>query len=62
MSRIASLLKIREGEGRLVALVSLLFACVQAGQGLGENAASALFLLRFGVNYEFDQIFARKGK
>ena len=51
MSRIASLLKIREGEGRLVALVSLLFACVQAGQGLGENAASALFLLRFGVSY-----------
>ena len=33
------------------ALVSLLFACVQAGQGLGENAASALFLLRFGVSY-----------
>jgi HEAT repeat protein len=51
MSRIASLLKIRAGEGRLAALVSLLFACVQAGQGMGDNAASALFLLRFGVNY-----------
>ena len=51
MGRLASLLKIRPGEGRLVALVALLFACLQAGQGLGDNSASALFLLRFGVDF-----------
>ena len=50
-NRFASLLKVRPGEGRLVILVALLFACIQAGQGMGDNAASALFLLRFGVDY-----------
>lgn len=50
-NRFASLLKVRPGEGRLVVLVALLFACIQAGQGMGDNAASALFLLRFGVDY-----------
>ena len=49
--RLASLLKVRREEGRLVILVALLFACIQAGQGMGDNAASALFLLRFGVDY-----------
>jgi len=44
-------LDIRANEGRLVVLVALLFACIQAGQGIGENAASALFLLRFGVDF-----------
>ena len=51
MSRLASLLKVRPEEGYLVILVTLLFACIQAGQGLGDNAASALFLLRFGVDF-----------
>jgi HEAT repeat protein len=50
-NRIASLLKVRLDEGRLVILVALLFACIQAGQGMGDNAASALFLLRFGVDF-----------
>lgn len=35
----------------MVALVAALFACVQASQGIGGNAADALFFLRFGVNY-----------
>src|SRR5215216_2470635 len=51
LNRLASLLKVRLEEGRLVILVALLFACIQAGQGMGDNAASALFLLRFGVDY-----------
>jgi len=51
LNRLASLLKVRSDESRLVILVALLFACIQAGQGLGDNAASALFLLRFGVNF-----------
>ncbi|MGZ9164715.1 MAG: HEAT repeat domain-containing protein, partial [Anaerolineales bacterium] len=51
MSRLASLLNIRTDEGRLVFLVALLFACIQAGQGMGDNAATALFLLRFGVDF-----------
>ena len=34
-------------EGRLALLVGTLFLCIQAGQGLGDNAASALFFLRF---------------
>jgi HEAT repeat protein len=49
--RLASLLKVRVDEGRLVILVALLFACVQAGQGMGDNSASALFLLRYGVDF-----------
>ncbi|MGE5378564.1 MAG: Npt1/Npt2 family nucleotide transporter, partial [Bacteroidota bacterium] len=51
LHRIASLLKIRANEGRLALLVAVLFACIQAGQGMGENSASALFLLRFGVDF-----------
>src|SRR5688572_11983533 len=51
MSRLASLLNIRTDEGRLVFLVALLFACIQAGQGMGDNAATTLFLLRFGVDF-----------
>src|SRR5512140_434779 len=51
MQRLASILKVRPEEGRLVLLVGLLFLCIQAGQGLGDNAASALFFLRFGVDY-----------
>src|SRR5512140_150717 len=51
MQRLASILKVRPEEGRLVLLVGLLFLCIQAGQGLGDNAASALFFLRFGVDF-----------
>ncbi len=50
-NRISSLLNIRPEEGRLVLLVGALFLCIQAGQGLGDNAASALFFLRFGVDF-----------
>ena len=50
-NRFASLLNVRANEGRLVLLVALLFACIQAGQGMGDNAASALFLLRYGVDF-----------
>jgi HEAT repeat protein len=51
LNRLASLLNIRADEGRLVFLVAVLFACIQAGQGMGDNAASALFLLRYGVDF-----------
>src|SRR5512134_3900189 len=51
LNRLTSLLKIRSDEGLMVLLVGLLFAAIQAGQGMGDNAASALFLLRFGVEY-----------
>ena len=50
-TRLASLLNVRADEGRLVFLVAVLFACIQAGQGMGDNAASALFLLRYGVDF-----------
>src|SRR5512142_3466463 len=51
MQRLASILRVKREEGRLALLVSLLFLCVQAGQGLGDNAAAALFFLRFGVDF-----------
>ena len=51
MKRLASLLNVRAEEGRLVTLVGILFACIQAGQGMGDNAATALFLLRYGVDF-----------
>jgi HEAT repeat protein/ATP/ADP translocase len=51
INRLATILKVRSDEGLLVLLVALLFGCIQAGQGLGDNAASALFLLRFGVDF-----------
>ncbi len=51
MQRIASLLKVRPEERQLVLLVGILFLCIQAGQGMGDNAASALFFLRFGVDF-----------
>ncbi len=50
-NRLASLLKVRADERQLVLLVAILFACIQAGQGMGDNAASALFLLRYGVDF-----------
>ncbi len=51
MQRLAAIFKVRPEEGRLVLLVGVLFLCIQAGQGLGDNAASALFFLRFGVDF-----------
>lgn len=51
LQKITALLNIRADEGRLVFLVAALFACIQAGQGMGDNAASALFLLRYGVDF-----------
>src|SRR5512134_1262825 len=51
LDRFTSLLNVRASEGRLALLVALLFACIQAGQGMGDNAASALFLLRYGVDF-----------
>jgi hypothetical protein len=51
MLQLGRLVKIRPDEGQLVLLVGLLFLCLQAGQGLGDNAASALFFLRFGVDF-----------
>ena len=49
--RLASLLNIRTDEISLVVLVGLLFMCLQAGAGMGDNAATALFLLRLGANF-----------
>ena len=51
LKRLSSLLKVHPEEGRLVVLVGLLFLCIQAGQGMGDNAASALFFLRYGVDF-----------
>jgi len=45
-----ALLKVRPEEIRLVTLVAALFLCIQAGQGLGENAAFALFLSSIKVD------------
>src|SRR5258708_21600122 len=51
IQRLAGLLKIRPEEGRLVLLVGLLFMSIQAGGGMGDNAASALFFSRGGVDF-----------
>src|SRR5512135_3302411 len=51
MQKLAALFKVKAEEGRLVLLVGTLFLVMQAGQGFGDNAASALFFLRFGVDF-----------
>jgi HEAT repeat protein len=51
MPRLAAFLQIRSGEARLVGFVAALFALIEAGRGLGGNAADALFYTRFGVEY-----------
>ena len=51
MQKLASVFRVKPEEGRLVLLVGILFLCIQAGQGMGDNAASALFFLRFGVDF-----------
>ena len=47
--KMLALLKVRSDEIWMVALMAILFLCVQAGQGIGENAAFALFLSRVDV-------------
>ena len=49
--RVTAFLKIRPEEIWLVSLMAVLFLCVQAGQGIGENAAFALFLSRLDVDF-----------
>lgn len=44
-----ALLKVHPEELGMVTLMAFLFLCVQAGQGIGENAAFALFLSRVNV-------------
>ena len=51
MQRLASVLRVQPEEGGLALLVGMLFLCLQAGQGMGDNAASELFFLRFGVDF-----------
>ncbi|NJC95525.1 MAG: MFS transporter [Anaerolineae bacterium] len=49
--RLVTFLKVRPEEIGMVSLTALLFLCVQAGQGIGENAAFALFLSTINVDY-----------
>lgn len=49
--RLASIFQIRPGEGQLVAFVGALFAFLEAGRGIGANAADGLFFVRFGVEF-----------
>ena len=49
--QLTAFLKIRPEETRMVVLMAGLFLCVQAGQGIGENAAFALFLSSINVDF-----------
>ncbi|HSO12955.1 MAG TPA: Npt1/Npt2 family nucleotide transporter [Anaerolineales bacterium] len=49
--QLIAFLKIRPEETRMVVLMAGLFLCVQSGQGIGENAAFALFLSSINVNF-----------
>jgi HEAT repeat protein/ATP/ADP translocase len=40
---------IRSGEGRTIAIVALLFACLEAGRGFGEIGVDTLVVSRFGA-------------
>jgi HEAT repeat protein len=51
MHRIADLLKIRPGEGRMAALVIGVMLFTMAGSGLGGTGIEALFFSRFGVEF-----------
>jgi HEAT repeat protein len=51
VTRLAALLQIRSSEAPLAGFVAVLFALIDAGRGLGGNAADALFYTRFGVAY-----------
>ena len=48
MRRVTRALGVRPGEGRLVALLGLLFATVETGRGLGEVGVDTLVLSRLG--------------
>ena len=50
-NQLITFLKIRPAETRLAGLVAMLFLCVQAGQGIGENAAFSLFLSSIDVDF-----------
>lgn len=49
--RLTAFLKIRPEETHMVVLMAGLFLCIQAGQGIGENAAFALFLASINVEH-----------
>ncbi len=49
MTRLASAVGIRPGEGRITALVALLFAALEAGRGFGEVGVDTLVVSRFGT-------------
>jgi HEAT repeat protein/ATP/ADP translocase len=49
--QLVTFLKIRPEETRMAGLVAMLFLFVQAGQGMGENAAFALFLSSINVDF-----------
>lgn len=49
--RLLTLLKVHPSEARLAFLVSLFFALIELGRGMGASAADALFFLRFGVEF-----------
>ncbi|HEY5729363.1 MAG TPA: hypothetical protein VIS72_04890, partial [Anaerolineales bacterium] len=49
--QLTAFLKIHPEEARMVGLMAGLFLCIQAGQGIGENAAFALFLSSINVDY-----------
>lgn len=51
MTRLAELLAIRPGEGRLAALVIGLMLISALGSGLGVTGIEALFFARFGVEF-----------
>jgi HEAT repeat protein len=51
LTRIAGLLQIRSGEGRLVALLTSLFLVVNMGGEIASPGIEAMFYARFGVNY-----------
>ena len=51
MDRLRAALKVRPGEGRMVALQVGLTFFVSAGGSLGGNGVDALFVKRFGVQY-----------
>ena len=49
--RISALLNVRPDETHMVVLIAGLFLALQAGQGIGENAAFALFLSKINVDF-----------
>lgn len=50
MTRLATAVGVRPGEGRLAGLLATLFAGLEMGRGLGEVGANALLLARLGAD------------